>query len=56
MFRAFSPLNAEPLARCSVMGNAPAKTFDAVQSVRVIRNAVSAVITPMSVEDENRWP
>lgn len=37
------------------MSNATAKTFDAVQSVRAIRDAVSAVIAPMSVEDENRW-
>jgi hypothetical protein len=37
------------------MSNAAAKTFDAVQSVRAIRDAVSAVIAPMSVEDENRW-
>lgn len=38
-----------------MMSNASAKTFDAVQSVRAIRDAVSAVIAPMSVEEENRW-
>ena len=37
------------------MSNAAAKTFDAVQSVRATRDAVSAVIAPMSVEEENRW-
>jgi len=36
--------------------NSPSpKTFDAVQSVRAIRDAVSAVIAQMSVEGENRW-
>jgi len=38
-----------------VMNSPSPKTFDAVQSVRAIRDAVSAVIAPMSVEDENRW-
>lgn len=37
------------------MSNTRGKTFDAVQSVRTIRDAVSAVIAAMSVEDENRW-
>ena len=37
------------------MSNAAAKAFDAVQSVRAIRDAVSEVIAPMSVEEENRW-
>ena len=32
-----------------------AKTFDTVQSVRAIRDAVSAVIAPMSGEEENHW-
>lgn len=37
------------------MSNASAKTFDAVQSVRAVRDAISAVIAPMSVEEGSRW-
>ena len=37
------------------MSNASAKTFDAVQSVRTIRDAVSTRIATVTVDDENRW-
>jgi hypothetical protein len=37
------------------VGNASSKTFDAVQSVRMVRYAVSARIASMTVEEENRW-
>lgn len=37
------------------MSNASAKTFDAVQMVRAIRDEFSATIATMSVEEENRW-
>ena len=37
------------------MSNALAKTFDAVQMVRVVRDEVSGTIATMSVEEENRW-
>ena len=37
------------------MSNASAKTFDTVHMVRVVRDDVSSTITPMSVDEENRW-
>ena len=37
------------------MSNASAKTFDAVQSVRTIRDAVSTRIATMTADEENRW-
>ena len=37
------------------MSNASAKTFDAVQMVRAVRDEMSSAITTMSVEEENRW-
>ena len=37
------------------MSNASAKTFDAVQMVRAVRDGFSATIATMSVEEENRW-
>ena len=37
------------------MSNASAKTFDAVQTVRVVRDELSSTIAVMSLEEENRW-
>ena len=37
------------------MSNASTKTFDAVQAVRVIRDAISAKIATMTVDQQNRW-
>ena len=37
------------------MSNAVAKTFDAIQMVRAVRDEVSSIIATMSVEEENRW-
>ena len=37
------------------MSNTSTKTFDAVQSLRAIRDDISAKIATMSVEEENRW-
>jgi len=37
------------------MSNTSTKTFDAVQAVRAIRDDISAKISTMSVDDENRW-
>ena len=37
------------------MSNASAKTSDAVQTVRAVRDEVSSTIARMSVEEENRW-
>ena len=37
------------------MSSISAKTFDAVNMVRVVRDDVSSTIVTMSVEDENRW-
>ncbi len=34
---------------------ATAKTFDAVQMVRTIRDEISVQIAGMSAEEENRW-
>jgi hypothetical protein len=37
------------------MSNVSAKSFDAVDMVRTMREALSSTIATMSVEDENRW-
>ena len=37
------------------MSNTSTKTFDTVQSLRAIRDDISAKIATMSVEEENRW-
>jgi hypothetical protein len=37
------------------MSNVSAKTFDAVEMMRAIRDEVSARIATMSSEEENRW-
>ena len=37
------------------MSNTPAKTFDAVQMVRAVRDEVSSTIATMSSDEENRW-
>ena len=37
------------------MSNVSAKTFDALQSVRTIREAVSTRIAMMTDDEENRW-
>lgn len=37
------------------MSSTSVKTFDAVHTVRVVRNDGSATIATMSVEEENRW-
>ena len=37
------------------MSNAPAKTFDAVNMVRAVRDEVSSTIATMSADEENRW-
>jgi hypothetical protein len=37
------------------MSNASAKTFDAVDMVRTVRDEISTRIASMSVEEENRW-
>ena len=37
------------------MSKSSAKTFDAVQMVRAVRDEVSSTIATMSVEEENRW-
>ncbi len=37
------------------MSNTSAKTFDAVQTVRAVRDELSSMIAAMSLEEENRW-
>ena len=37
------------------MSEASAKTFDAVQMVRALRDEMSTAIAAMSAEEENRW-
>ena len=37
------------------MSSTSVKTFDAVYTVRVVRDDVSSTIATMSVEEENRW-
>ncbi|MEW5984108.1 MAG: hypothetical protein AB1806_17280 [Acidobacteriota bacterium] len=37
------------------MNSTSVKTFDAVNTVRVVRDDVSATIAAMSVDEENRW-
>ena len=37
------------------MSSTSVKTFDAVTTVRVVRDDVSSTIAAMSVEEENRW-
>ena len=37
------------------MSEASAKTFDAVQMVRAVRDEMSTTIASMSAEEENRW-
>jgi hypothetical protein len=37
------------------MSSTSTKTFDAVNMVRAVRDDVSAAISAMSVEEENRW-
>jgi hypothetical protein len=37
------------------MSNVSAKTFDAVEMMRAIRDEVSARIATMSSDEENRW-
>ena len=37
------------------MSSISVKTFDAVNTVRAVRDDVSSAIATMSVEEENRW-
>jgi len=37
------------------MSNVSAKTFDAVEMMRAVRDEVSATIARMSFDEENRW-
>ncbi len=37
------------------MSSASAKTFDTVEMVRAVRDELSARITTMSADEENRW-